>query len=163
MATPHGAHNGGGGAGGQGGVGGGGGQGGQGGHADGNDNAADDGSEDDITLSGPTITNLLDVQLQNGEGYGVREGGPGNDYSFAGLEPHPPTILEAYPHNRLSVGALDAVNREPPYIPLDNYLHSPEARVMDLFHLLALSEDRNRLQRQTSTEKTHKHSHHRRK
>ncbi|KFY13532.1 hypothetical protein V492_03201 [Pseudogymnoascus sp. VKM F-4246] len=153
MATPHGENDGGSGAGGQGGY----------GHADGDNNAAQDGSEDNITLDGPTMTDLLDAQLQSGEGYGVAEGGPGNDYSFAGLEPHPPTLLDANPHNRLSVNALDAANRQSPYIPLDNYLRSPEAPIMELFHLLALNEERNRLQKRTSAEKTHKHKNHHKK
>ncbi|KFY73307.1 hypothetical protein V499_06600 [Pseudogymnoascus sp. VKM F-103] len=126
----------------------------EGGQADGNNNVAEDGSEDDIVLDAPTMTDLLPMQQpQNGEGPGVHEGGPWNGNSFAGL--HEPLLspIDEAPHN-----GLPASNLESPYDPIDNWLHSVDPPITHLLHLLGLQEDRDRLQRRP-TRKNHKHKH----
>ncbi|KFZ04681.1 hypothetical protein V501_09075 [Pseudogymnoascus sp. VKM F-4519 (FW-2642)] len=133
----------------------------EGGQADGNNNVAEDGSEDDIVLDAPTMTDLLPMQQpQNGEGPGVHEGGPWNGNSFAGLHEPLPSPIDEAPHNGLSARNLAATtNLEPsPYDPLDNWLQSVDPPVTHLLHLLGLQEGRARPQRRPAR-KNHEHKH----
>ncbi|OBT41096.1 hypothetical protein VE00_09330 [Pseudogymnoascus sp. WSF 3629] len=129
------------------------------GQVHGNNNVTEDGGEDDITLDTPAMTDLFPMQQpQNGEGYGVHEGGPWNGNSFAGLsEPLPPLIDEA-PHNGLSASNLAASNLEPPHDPIDNWLESLDPPVTHLLHLLGLQEEPARPQRRPAR-KNHKDKH----
>ncbi|KFY24668.1 hypothetical protein V493_05105 [Pseudogymnoascus sp. VKM F-4281 (FW-2241)] len=120
--------------------------------ADGNNDVAEDGHDDDIILEGPTMQ-----QPQNGEGYGVTEGGPRNGHSFAGLEPDQPTLLDRHPNNRLA-----ANNLEPAHVPLYSWNRSPNVPITDLFHLVGLQEERHRARRRTSARKKHSHKRQRR-
>ncbi|KFY13325.1 hypothetical protein V491_06432 [Pseudogymnoascus sp. VKM F-3775] len=131
--------------------------------ADGNNNVAEDGSEDDITLEAPTMTDLLPLrQPQNGEGSGVREGGPSNGNSFAGLEPHSRTLINDN-SVQLSTDNVAATNLETPYSTLNHWLQSPDGLITDLLHLLALRETRNQPRRSTLGRNNHEHKRQKRK
>ncbi|OBT60791.1 hypothetical protein VE03_09901 [Pseudogymnoascus sp. 23342-1-I1] len=130
---------------------------GEGGQADGNNNVAEDGGEDDIILENPTMTDVFSMgPLRNGEWFGVHEGGRWNGDSFAGLSQRLPTLTDENPNNELSARNLAATNLEPPHDPLDSWLRSLDCPVTDLLRLLGLREEHARPQRRP-TRKNHKH------
>ncbi|KFY53221.1 hypothetical protein V496_07796 [Pseudogymnoascus sp. VKM F-4515 (FW-2607)] len=125
------------------------------GQADRSNNVAEDGSEYEIELEGPTMTDVFSMEpLQNGEWFGVHEGDSWNGSTFAGLPQRPPTLTDE--DLRLSARNLAAIHIEPPHDPLDNWLRSIDSPVTDLLRLLGLREERLHPQRRP-TKRNHKH------
>ncbi|KFY00533.1 hypothetical protein O988_03273 [Pseudogymnoascus sp. VKM F-3808] len=93
--------------------------------AEGNNNVTGDGSEDNIVLDSHTMTDVFSMQpLQNGEWFGVHEGGPWNGISFAGLESHLTAHSNDDHHSGLSANDVATANLETPHVPLNSWLQS---------------------------------------